>query len=126
MSNMLSENQSGGGDNLKIFPDHTASYSSTKNYFIDDIMFSILSNPYTSVLNPVENGKNYLLQKTENNYDFTSQSPSSLQLIDMSGRIRVHYTNIKQAQFNHLSLKEGVYLLRIESVGKIAVGKLIF
>jgi hypothetical protein len=113
-------------DNLKIFPDHTASYSSTKNYFIDDIIFSTMSYPYTSISNTMENDKYYSLKKTGNSYVFKSSLSCNIQIINMSGQVCDQYTKVNEFEINRLTLKAGVYLLRIDSNGKTAIEKLIF
>jgi len=113
-------------DVLKIFPDHTASYSSTKNYFVDDVLFSTVGNPYTSVSNPEEADKTYQLKRTGENYVFSSVLPVDIRIIDLSGRIcSLHYA-VNELILNKSMFKQGIYFVSISNNGRTTSAKVIF
>jgi hypothetical protein len=113
-------------DILKIFPDHTASYSSTKNYFVDDVLFSTVGNPYTSVNNLQDIDKTYQLIRTGDNYLFTSEMPSDLRIIDLSGRICSQYRTVNELLLSKSIFKQGIYFVTISNNGRTTSEKVIF
>jgi hypothetical protein len=113
-------------DVLKIFPDHTASYSSTKNYFVDDVLFSTVGNPYTSVSNPEEADKTYQLKRTGENYVFTSVLPADIRIIDLSGRICSQHYAVNELILNKSMFKQGIYFVSISNNGRTTSAKVIF
>jgi hypothetical protein len=113
-------------DVLKIFPDHTASYSSTKNYFVDDVLFSTVGSPYTSVRNPEEADKTYQLMRTGDNYLFTSELPADIRIIDLSGRVCSQYHAVNELILNKSMFKQGIYFISISNNGRTTSAKVIF
>lgn len=113
-------------DVLKIFPDHTASYSSTKNYFVDDVLFSTVGNPYTSVSNPEEADKTYQLKRTGENYVFTSVMPADIRIIDLSGRICSQHYAVNELLLSKTKFNQGIYFVSINNKGKTTSSKVIF
>lgn len=117
-------------DVLKIYPDHTASYSSTKNYFIDDVLFNNTGNPFTSVTNVQDAGKHYQIYRSADKFIYKALSPDNSEIIILDITGKQLYSVSHPAEISETILPElkdkGMYILLVKTGGKHFTEKIIY
>lgn len=111
---------------LTIVPDMTISHNSTRNYFIDDVVFSSLSQAYTST-DVAEAEQPYVLSLGPSSFVLEAKNNLIFNLYDISGR-SIHTTmNLLSGEVftPAFNLMPGVYIVGIRSEGKYYSTRLI-
>jgi hypothetical protein len=106
-------------ETLRIIPDLTASHSSSRNFFVDDVQFSSTGLPYTSI--PAFTASDYAGKIIRNaaGYHYYSEAGTAamIQVFDLSGRtVKMLIHNVSDVT-TKLSggLSAGVYIVIISS-----------
>jgi len=104
-------------ETLRIIPDLTPSHSSSRNFFVDDVLFSATGLPFTSVPELIHSGFPGKVIKNAEGYYFTSDGhvQTFIAVYDISGR------NVRMMQHRgeptllSEGLSAGVYIVIIRA-----------